>query len=123
MDSPLTQIQSLLGEHLHTNFIPSEAEANQIRAHIMPHSQKLSRLEAQSSVLTSYIQSHTALLSPVRQVPRDVLEQIFTACLPTNRNPVMSAREAPVLLGAICHGWREIAFSTPALCLRPVLEV
>ncbi|KAK7006029.1 hypothetical protein R3P38DRAFT_3041045 [Favolaschia claudopus] len=54
-------------------------------------------------------------MSPMRRIPFDVLEQIFIACLPAHRNCVMSAQEAPVLLGRVCSSWRTLAFSAPRL--------
>ncbi|KAK7018877.1 hypothetical protein R3P38DRAFT_2978825, partial [Favolaschia claudopus] len=54
-------------------------------------------------------------MSPMRRVPLDILEQIFIACLPAHRNCVMSAQEAPVLLGRVCSSWRALAFSAPRL--------
>ncbi|KAJ6586341.1 hypothetical protein DFH09DRAFT_977923, partial [Mycena vulgaris] len=56
-----------------------------------------------------------ALISPTRHLPLDILQEIFLACLPTHRNCVMSATEAPVLLGRICSSWRTISLSTPRL--------
>ncbi|KAJ7354593.1 hypothetical protein DFH08DRAFT_855348 [Mycena albidolilacea] len=40
------------------------------------------------------------------------------ACLPTHRNCVMSAQEAPVILGRICSSWRAISLKTPRLWSR-----
>ncbi|KAJ7646544.1 hypothetical protein FB45DRAFT_890731, partial [Roridomyces roridus] len=40
---------------------------------------------------------------------------IFVACLPTGRNAVMSALEAPLLVSRICSEWRAIALTTPSL--------
>ncbi|KAJ7740022.1 hypothetical protein DFH07DRAFT_839655 [Mycena maculata] len=37
------------------------------------------------------------------------------SCLPKHHNCVMSAREAPVLLGRICSLWRAISLATPRL--------
>ncbi|KAK7018872.1 hypothetical protein R3P38DRAFT_2978800, partial [Favolaschia claudopus] len=54
-------------------------------------------------------------MAPIRRIPLDVLEQIFIACLPAHRNCVMSAQEAPVLLGRVCSSWRTLAFSAPRL--------
>ncbi|KAF7370257.1 hypothetical protein MSAN_00656800 [Mycena sanguinolenta] len=55
---------------------------------------------------------------PFRRLPRDIIEAIFLACLPAHRNCVMSAQEAPVLLGRICSSWRAISFSAPRLWSR-----
>ncbi|KAJ7737406.1 hypothetical protein DFH07DRAFT_753030, partial [Mycena maculata] len=53
-------------------------------------------------------------------LPLDIIqEMIFMACIPMHRNCVMSAKEAPVLLGRICsHSWRAISLSTPRLWSR-----
>ncbi|KAF7362461.1 hypothetical protein MVEN_00593700 [Mycena venus] len=59
-----------------------------------------------------------ALISPARKLHLDILQSIFVACLPTHRNCVMSATEAPVLLGHICSSWRSISLSTPRLWTR-----
>ncbi|KAF7330809.1 F-box domain-containing protein [Mycena venus] len=57
-------------------------------------------------------------MSPIRRLPFDIIEGIFAACLPTHRNCVMSAQEAPVILGRICSSWRNISLSTPRLWSR-----
>ncbi|KAK6981562.1 hypothetical protein R3P38DRAFT_3113697 [Favolaschia claudopus] len=107
---------------LGTNFIPSEPEVDQIRAHLSPHEAELTRigsliasLEIQRSRMASYILPHRALISSPRRIPPEILEQIFTACLPTERNAVMNAAEAPLLLGRICSSWRATAFEAPRL--------
>ncbi|KAJ7086333.1 hypothetical protein B0H15DRAFT_801539 [Mycena belliarum] len=115
MESPFTQ-------HLHTNYVPSETEAKAIKAHLVPHASEASRLQALIEDLCAqrqreldYIAAHEALLSPARRLPQDVLQEMFLACLPTTRDAVMSAREAPLLLCRICSAWRAIALSIPAL--------
>ncbi|KAJ7221294.1 hypothetical protein GGX14DRAFT_669313 [Mycena pura] len=75
----------------------------------------IDKLTEERNTLTAYIDGHRALLSPMRRLPRDIIQEIFIACMPTDRNCVMSATEAPVLLGRICSGWRAISFSTPRL--------
>ncbi|KAJ7090668.1 hypothetical protein C8R44DRAFT_648114, partial [Mycena epipterygia] len=65
--------------------------------------------------LVDYIESHKALLSPGHRLPPDFLQEIFIACSPTHRNTIMSAREAPLILGHICNGWRSLAHSTSPL--------
>jgi hypothetical protein len=64
------------------------------------------------------VDAHEALVSPVRRLPLDILQQVFIACLPTHRNCVMSASEALVLLGRICSSWRAISLSIPQLWSR-----
>ncbi|KAJ7753818.1 hypothetical protein B0H16DRAFT_1544045 [Mycena metata] len=75
-------------------------------------------LYQQLQAVYTYVQAHMALLTPVRRLPRDIIQEIFIACLPEDRNCVMSALEAPVLLGQVCSSWRTISLSTPRLWAR-----
>ncbi|KAJ7661071.1 hypothetical protein B0H17DRAFT_1212358 [Mycena rosella] len=124
MESPFPQ-------YLNTIYAPSDFEIQNIEAHLVSHLEEASRLEApiqnlsaQRDEILRKIDSHQALISPARCLPRDIMEEIFLACLPTHRNAVMSAKEAPLVLARICSAWREIALSTPALwaLLRLSLE-
>ncbi|KAJ7740015.1 hypothetical protein DFH07DRAFT_751826, partial [Mycena maculata] len=122
MTSPFT---SKLG----TNYCPTDKEMVEIEALLIEPGHRMKRLdeeivEMQKALdklteerdsLGAYIGAHKALVSPVRRLPLDIIQEIFVACLPTHRNCVMSAREAPVLLGRICSAWRAISFSTPRL--------
>ncbi|KAJ7721118.1 hypothetical protein B0H16DRAFT_378208 [Mycena metata] len=122
MASPFT---SRLG----TNYCPQDEEIAQILALTAGPSLRLEALEDEISnlqhalqklveereKLATYIDAHKALLSPARRLPHDVIEEIFMACLPTHRNCVMSATEAPILLGRICSAWRDLSLSTPRL--------
>ncbi|KAJ7741295.1 hypothetical protein B0H16DRAFT_1728553 [Mycena metata] len=116
---------SLLG----TNYSPTDEEVPKIKALLAEPAFRLKRLEdeirelqktldelaAERDSLVGYMDSHRALLSPIRRLPLDILQEIFLACIPTHRNCAMSALEAPVLLGRICSSWRSISLSTPRL--------
>ncbi|KAF8138016.1 hypothetical protein K438DRAFT_1880932 [Mycena galopus ATCC 62051] len=78
----------------------------------------IDKLAEERDNLGAYVEAHKALISPVRRLPLDIIQEIFIACLPTHRNCVMSASEAPVLLGRICSSWRTISLSTPRLWAR-----
>ncbi|ESK82322.1 hypothetical protein Moror_2241 [Moniliophthora roreri MCA 2997] len=115
---PTSRFTSLLD----TNFAPNPEEVNEIRdllhepekeLHVLE--EQISRLRARRDELKSFVNRHRALLSPIRQIPRDVLEEIMIHCLPINRFPICSSAEPPLLLTAICRSWREIALSTPHL--------
>ncbi|KAJ7252115.1 hypothetical protein B0H12DRAFT_1018260, partial [Mycena haematopus] len=125
MSSPFA---SLLG----TNHCPSDTELAQIQGHLVEPCLRLKQLDDEISVIRKaldklteerdalgvYVAAHRALLSPLRRLPLDIIEEIFMACLPTHRNCVMSAAEAPVILGRICSSWRTISLSTPRLWSR-----
>jgi hypothetical protein len=48
-------------------------------------------------------------LSPMQQIPTEILGEIFLHCLPPERHP--SSRHAPLLLCKICLRWRSVALS------------
>ncbi|KAJ7702262.1 hypothetical protein B0H17DRAFT_923288 [Mycena rosella] len=117
-------------EHLlHTNYIPSSDEALKIRELCAKPLKELAHLEAKISrtqallyelqrshrQLKASVDAHLALLSPMRNLPPEVLQLIFIMTLDSNRNPVMHASEAPLLLGRVCSGWRRISLGTPEL--------
>ncbi|KAF7376697.1 hypothetical protein MSAN_00086700 [Mycena sanguinolenta] len=105
-----------------TNYIPSDEEIKDIKLDIVSRSEELVRLDvrirelsAKRDELQTHIDSQKALISHPRRLPADIIREIFIACLPTSRNAVMSAREAPLLLCRICSAWRRIALSAPRL--------
>ncbi|KAF8127747.1 hypothetical protein K438DRAFT_1646022 [Mycena galopus ATCC 62051] len=117
---------------LGTNYCPTDAEVDQIKGLLVEPCPKLKRLDdeivamqkaldklaQERDALGAYVDAHRILISPLRRLPLDVIEEIFMACLPTHRNCVMSAQEAPVILGRICSSWRTISLSTPSLWSR-----
>ncbi|KAK6996917.1 hypothetical protein R3P38DRAFT_3068450, partial [Favolaschia claudopus] len=114
--------ESPFKSHLNTNYIPTDPEISQIRAHLLPHEAELASLDAliqdlcvQRDRVKDYVDSHKALISHPRRLPQDILEEIFLACLPTAHNAVMSVTEPPLLLGRICGRWRSITFALPRL--------
>ncbi|KAJ7134681.1 hypothetical protein C8R44DRAFT_771133 [Mycena epipterygia] len=122
-------MSSPFAARLGTNYCPEDNEVAEIKALLLEPTLRLKRLDdeiaemhkalekliAQRDTLGAYVEGHKALISPVRRLPLDIIQEIFTACIPTHRNCVMSASEAPVLLGRICSSWRTLSFSTPRL--------
>ncbi|KAJ7466941.1 hypothetical protein FB451DRAFT_1137583 [Mycena latifolia] len=115
MESPFTH-------HLYTNYVPSSEDIEHIQADLISRVEQLKPIEnairdlsTQRDEITAYIESHQALISYPRRLPRDIIQEIFLACLPTDRNAVMSLKDAPMLLCRICSTWRDIALTTPAL--------
>ncbi|KAJ7442985.1 hypothetical protein FB451DRAFT_1376817 [Mycena latifolia] len=93
MSSPFT---SKLG----TNYCPQDAEIAQIQTLLIQPTLRLKRLDDEIAVLQkaldklteertgigAYVDAHKALISTVRRLPLDVVQEIFTACIPTHRN-------------------------------------
>ncbi|KAJ7160142.1 hypothetical protein C8R46DRAFT_363679 [Mycena filopes] len=121
--------QSPFADKLATNYAPSDSEIQEINsflkgplaelavleAQIEETQAVLDRLSAQREALTGEINAHRALLSPMRHLPQEILQEIFIACLPTTHNALMHPDYAPLLLGLVCRHWRSVAHSTPRL--------
>ncbi|KAJ7140950.1 hypothetical protein C8R44DRAFT_846890 [Mycena epipterygia] len=124
-------MSSPFASKLGTNYCPEDEEITEIKAFLEPVirlqclddeiadlQKTINKLAKERASIGAYVEAHKALISPVRRLPLDLIQEIFVACLLTHRNCVMSALEAPVLLGRICSSWREISLSTPRLCSR-----
>ncbi|KIJ98503.1 hypothetical protein K443DRAFT_9102 [Laccaria amethystina LaAM-08-1] len=119
---------STYAPYLYTNYFPSASEILDIKNLLTEPLIRLSTLDAeierlnsitcvlydQRRALSEEIEAHRALMSPFRQLPLDVIREIFAHCLPAH-NAVMSVQEAPLLLGRVCSAWRSITLSTPRL--------
>ncbi|KIK66066.1 hypothetical protein GYMLUDRAFT_38542 [Collybiopsis luxurians FD-317 M1] len=112
-DSPFA---SLLG----TNYSPTQTELGMLKALLIDPQLELSQLEAEidrlcsrKQIVEKYVSAHKALASPIRQLPAEVLANIFVQCLP--EYAVRDLNEAPLLLTRICRDWRIIALDTPRL--------
>lgn len=107
---------------LHTNYTPTDAEILQIK-NICAEPQReihrldleISRLQAIRKELKDFVDAHQNMLSPIRRVSPEILQQIFIQCLPSHTKPAMHHSQAPVLLGRVCSRWRQIAIETPHL--------
>ncbi|KAK6977619.1 hypothetical protein R3P38DRAFT_3123867, partial [Favolaschia claudopus] len=106
-DDEVLAIQKLIAEPIHQISLLDDEIALLQKA--------IDKLRQQRSRLSSYVTAHKVLISPTRRLPPDIIAEIFLACLPTHRNCVMSATEAPVLLGRICSSWRVLSLATPRL--------
>ncbi|KAJ6581782.1 hypothetical protein B0H19DRAFT_884580, partial [Mycena capillaripes] len=122
-------MSSPFAAQLGTNYCPKDDEILEIKELLVEPTRRLKRLDdeiadLQKAIrklaeerdgLDAFVAAHQALISPVRRLPLDIIQDIFIACIPTHRNCVMSASEAPVLLGRICSSWRAISLSTPRI--------
>ncbi|KDR70032.1 hypothetical protein GALMADRAFT_128196 [Galerina marginata CBS 339.88] len=120
---------SPFSDYLDTNYVPSSIDRLQIlqllkdpEAELAKLSEDISRLQAEiddlqkrRDELDNAIEEHRKLLTPFRRLPDDMLREVFLFCLPEKHNALMSAAEAPLLLGRICSRWRSIAYHTPRL--------
>ncbi|KAF7364856.1 hypothetical protein MVEN_00355900 [Mycena venus] len=78
-------------DRLNTNYVPSDSEILEIHALLVDPAEELARLDAQieeiqlalsllkekCASLQAPIDAHRALISPMRHVPLDILQEIF----------------------------------------------
>ena len=83
----------------------------------------LSSLLEKRNALQSSIDRCDSILSLVRRVPVELWRDIFSHCLSTHRNPIISYSEAPLLLTHVCSLWRSIALTTPQIWTRIYVPV
>ncbi|KIK61790.1 hypothetical protein GYMLUDRAFT_42838 [Collybiopsis luxurians FD-317 M1] len=108
---------------LGTNYAPSSAEITNIKTFLVEPQRERSRLESEARRIQDlleaskgYIEAHQALISPIRQLPSEILGEIFVWCLPMDlKYSVRSLKQAPLIFTSICRAWRSIALSTPRL--------
>ncbi|KAJ7050003.1 hypothetical protein C8F01DRAFT_1180431 [Mycena amicta] len=113
---------SMFRDRLYTNYVPTGSETVAISADVASYllelkdiEQRIDALSARRAELQQYVDAHKALISIPRRLPRDIISEIFVACLPAHQNAVIDATEAPLVLSHICSAWREIALTTPRL--------
>ncbi|KAJ7034766.1 hypothetical protein C8F04DRAFT_1101061 [Mycena alexandri] len=110
-------MSSPFASRLGTNYCPQDDEVLEIQRLIQEPLARLKRLDEQISELQKsideltkehdtigdYVQAHRALLTPIRRIPLDILQEIFVACLPTHRNCVMTLSLSTPRLWASLH--------------------
>ncbi|KAJ3509324.1 hypothetical protein NLJ89_g5280 [Agrocybe chaxingu] len=115
--------------HFGTNYAPTEKDVEELRAilrgsdcqiraldeAIAQKESELEELRGRRTAIMEATRNHRTLLARIRRIPQDLLQDIFVACLPEDRNPTMSADEAPMLLTRISSHWRQVAHLTPRL--------
>ncbi|KAJ6493852.1 hypothetical protein DFH09DRAFT_1104393 [Mycena vulgaris] len=99
-------MSSPFAQKLGTNHCPSDEELVEIKALLVGPTLQLKRIDDEIAGmykaidrltkervhLSAYVKAHKALVSPVRRLPLDIVQEIFMACIPSHRNCVMSAR-------------------------------
>ena len=126
-----------ISHYLQSNQVPSDDETRELKALRTNPLEEISTIDLEidhiEGILNSLrrkrahiqesIDDFNTILAPVRRLSADVLGLIFSYCLATHRNPVMSASEAPTLLTQICRDWRSFALSIPRLWSRLYIPI
>ncbi|KAF8149420.1 hypothetical protein B0H34DRAFT_186508 [Crassisporium funariophilum] len=114
---------------IHSNTPPSERERELVEKAIAL-AQNVARLRHNESSRaglrirllkqsTKFIRAHTAVLSPIRSIPTELIEEILKYCVCEFRPSRHSHwRELPFSLSQVCQKWRVTALSLPTLWNR-----
>ncbi|KAJ7511692.1 hypothetical protein B0H11DRAFT_1844635, partial [Mycena galericulata] len=118
-----------------TNNPPSESEASDIRRTILQRHTHLSQLkntiqglrdslavlEEEFKALQCNIDQHSAVLSPMRRFPAEILGEIFWWTVPPSdysQWPPRFAAYSPWNISCVCDQWRSICMASPKLWTR-----
>ena len=118
--------KSPLHHLLKSNIAPSDLEVIAVRALITVAEVRIRELQshtpshasqATQTQLLEFIQAHKAILSPVRCIPSEIVQEIFLHYYARTRSQLSESplSVVPWCLGQISHCWREIALSLPSL--------
>ncbi len=104
-----------------TNEPPSESEVTQVRSLLKELEVRIvdlpryhAVLDAERRDLQRCLAAHQAILSPVRQVPAEVLMQIFSYTIEDTYD-VLHVESGPWVLTHVCRSWRAVALACPEL--------
>lgn len=114
---------------LSTPVVPYGAEAEAIQDDIADAKSRLERLQGEISLATaiveqlkwdrrrpirSYIKLREAIFAPIRQLPTEILLEIFLIASPSTVS-ITATAGFPWKLGHVCGRWRDVVLSAPKL--------
>ncbi|KAJ6523824.1 hypothetical protein B0H19DRAFT_1386291 [Mycena capillaripes] len=114
MDTPYRDI-------LYSNIVPPDEEIPRIRHLVVAPMQEIQDLTDEiagfRASIDQLIQQRDERVHKrdalTRRLPDDILREILTASLPSDRYPRLNRKDAPVLISHICRDWRRLALSMP----------
>ncbi|KAF6745983.1 hypothetical protein DFP72DRAFT_640582 [Ephemerocybe angulata] len=94
-----------LSRLLDSNILPNSFEAQCVQHIVSKLCGQISELQSQLERLQQQMQRHTAILSPIRRVPPEILGRIFAFASPGRLDDV--GRSDLLNLSLVCRGWRD----------------
>ncbi|KAJ7511986.1 hypothetical protein B0H11DRAFT_1953784 [Mycena galericulata] len=106
-----------LSEEIRELIRQTETEIAEIDAQIIQAALDIASLAARKHNRQQKLSILRATLSPIRQIPAEILAHIFTYCLKENLHSysILSSHTATMVLTHVCARWRAVALATPRL--------
>ncbi|KAF7980871.1 hypothetical protein HWV62_36543 [Athelia sp. TMB] len=82
--------------------------------HLRDVDENIRYLLAKRMMLQNYIETHRGIVSSLRQVPNEILSEVFIHALPVFPFR-LSQNQAPLLFERVCKRWKDVSRSTPTL--------
>ncbi|KAJ7639219.1 hypothetical protein FB45DRAFT_1055377 [Roridomyces roridus] len=98
-------------ELLASNDMPTDSQAADISSAI--ERARTDLISFQRSI-EAFIQSHAAILAPIRRVPNEILAELFAHCVDVTKPLDPLAGDAWVI-SRVCRRWRAVALACPEL--------
>ena len=120
---------------LHSNLPPSDSERAVVCDVVAAVEEEIVQLQQKPpkfsprrrrrlSQCTELLRVHNAVLSPIRWVPPEVLEEIFRHCTwPDILDQNCHWRELPWAISQVCRTWRDITLNLPCLWNRTPIHL
>ncbi|KAF7345524.1 F-box domain-containing protein [Mycena venus] len=117
-DSETTFIRAVVSD--------ADARLASIDSEISKLQERLKQLEEERVLLSSYRTRNSAILSPLRRMPSEILCEIFSWTLPSIGEALITDHfdqtQSPWLVTRISSRWRAVSLSTPSLWSRIAID-
>ncbi|KAJ7483492.1 hypothetical protein FB451DRAFT_1364403 [Mycena latifolia] len=102
----------------------TDAKLADVKKEISRLQNRIQQLQDERASLAIYRAQNTAVLSPLRRMPPEVLGEIFSWTLPSidEGSRKFHKSHSPWVLTQVCNRWRAVAVSTPSLWSRVVIN-
>ncbi|KAK7461361.1 hypothetical protein VKT23_008538 [Stygiomarasmius scandens] len=125
-----------IDELLESNDPPAPDEAEKMRASFADAKRRYQSIEQELGIMeqrrvllqmekkdiSKYLGSQKRILEPIRSMPVEILEKIFTICIDDATDPEtrhyddpLSTKSVRWIIGYVCRRWRMVSLSTPMM--------
>ncbi|KAJ7479995.1 hypothetical protein B0H11DRAFT_2026097 [Mycena galericulata] len=102
---------------IHASVLEARRDLKQLESDLKRAKRAVQKLSKEHHKIRKYIAAELALLSPIRDLPREMLAEIFV-----HHSRMFSAHDgyikASLTVSQVCSGWRKVAHATAVLWVR-----